>query len=190
MLSVSYFLLSFKRRQIETDLYCNPTDCHQFLDFNFAHPIHIKKSIVYSQGLRIKRLRSSNIAFENHFGSLKGWFQNRGYPKTLVDNQLKRVTETRQTSNQTYKRGSGVPLVLTYHSRLRPRNKPRMYLHLLLLFHFAQVLILESISLGLKYTLFYVNVDHLVVTKVDVRLALMLTIKTFFRVLLQRRVTK
>ena len=50
-------------------------------------------------------------------------------------------------------------------------------------------LVLESIWLGLKYTLVYVNADHLVVTKVDVRLALMLKIQTFFRVLLQRRVT-
>ena len=71
-----------------------------------------------------------------------------------------------------------------------PRNKSRIYLHFLLLFDFAQVLVLESIWLGLKYTLFYVNVDHLVVTKVDARLALMLTIQTFFRVLLQTRVTK
>ena len=30
-------------QHLETDLYCNPTDCHQFLDFNSAHPIHIKK---------------------------------------------------------------------------------------------------------------------------------------------------
>ena len=51
-----------------------------------------------------------------------------------------------------------------------PRNKSRIYLQLLLLFHFAQVLVLESIWLGLKYTLFYVNVNHLFVTKVDVRL--------------------
>ena len=71
-----------------------------------------------------------------------------------------------------------------------PRNKSRIYLHLLLLFHFAQVLVLESIWLGLKYTLFYVSVDHLIVTKVDARLTLMLTIQTFFRVLLQGRVTK
>ena len=102
-------------QHLETDLYCKPTDCQQFLDFNSAHPIHIKKSIVYSQGLCTKRLCSSNVAFENHLESLKNWFQNRGYPKTLVDNQLKRVTETRQTSDQTYKRGNGVPLVLTYH---------------------------------------------------------------------------
>ena len=40
---------------------------------------------------------------------------------------------------------------------------------------------LKSIWLGLKYTLFYVNGDHLVVRKADVRLALMLKIETFFR---------
>ena len=78
--------VSLIEQHLETDLYCKSTDCHQFLDFNSAHPIHIKKSIVFSQGLRIKRLCSSNVAFENHLGSLKGWFQNRGYHKTLVEN--------------------------------------------------------------------------------------------------------
>ena len=71
-----------------------------------------------------------------------------------------------------------------------PRNKSRIYLRVLLLFHLAQVLVLESIWLGLKYTLFDVNVDHLVVTKEDVRLVLMLTIQTVFRFFLQRRLTK
>ena len=52
-----------------------------------------------------KRLCSSNV--EN----IKGWFQNIGCPKTLVENQLKGVTKTRQISDQTYKRGTGVPLV-------------------------------------------------------------------------------
>ena len=70
---------------------------------------------MHSQGLRIKRLCSSNVAFEKYLESLKDRFQNRGYPKTLVDNQLKRVTETGETSDQTYKSGNGVPLVLTDH---------------------------------------------------------------------------
>ena len=81
--------------KLETDLYSKPTDCHQFLEFNSAHPIHIKKSIVYSQGLRIKRLCSSSLAFENHLESIRSWFGKRGYPKKLVDNQLRRVVENR-----------------------------------------------------------------------------------------------
>ena len=109
-------------QHLETDLYCKPTDCHQFLDFNSAHPVHIKKSIVFGPGLRIKRLCPSNVAFKNHLESLKAWFQNRGYPKTLVENQLKPVIETRQTSEQTYKRGNGVPLVLTYRPQLKNIN--------------------------------------------------------------------
>ena len=77
---------------------------------------------MFSQGSRIKRLCSFNVALENHLESLKDWFQNREYPKTLVDNQLKRVTETTQTSEQTYKRGNGVPLVHTYLPRLKNVN--------------------------------------------------------------------
>ena len=109
-------------QHIETDLYCKPPDCHQFLDFNSVHPIHIKKSIVYIQALRIKRLCSSNAAFENPLESIKASFPNGGYPKTVVDNQLERVTQTRRTSDQTYKRGNGVPLVLTYQARLKNVN--------------------------------------------------------------------
>ena len=144
---------------------------------------YVEKSILYSQGLRIKILCSSNAAFENHLESLKCWFQNRGYLKTLVDNQLKHVTETRQTSDQTYKRGNCVPLALAHHPRLNNANdiikKDLAFLYAKVQvqnifisppFHFAQVLVLERTWLGLKYTLFYVNVDHLVVTKVDVKL--------------------
>ena len=34
--------------EFETDLYCKPTDCHQFPEFNSAHPIQNKKMIVYN----------------------------------------------------------------------------------------------------------------------------------------------
>ena len=81
--------------KIETDLYCKPTDYHQFLHFNSAHSFHNKKSIVYSQGLRIKRLVScsSPVAFEKHLESLRSWFCKRGCPQKVVDEQLKRVSE-------------------------------------------------------------------------------------------------
>ena len=40
--------------KFETYLYSKPTDCHQFLEFNSAHLIHIKNVIIHSPGLRIK----------------------------------------------------------------------------------------------------------------------------------------
>ena len=102
----------------ETDLYCKPTDRHQFLEFNSAHPIHSKKSIVYSQGLRIKRLCCKKVTFEKHLESLRSWFGKRGYPKRLVDNQIRRVLESKpeQPFESRTKTGAGVPLVVTYHS--------------------------------------------------------------------------
>ena len=163
---------------LETDLYCKPTNCHQFLDFNSAHPIYTKKSIVYSQGLRIKRLCSSSVAFEN-LESLKGWLQNTGYPKILVNNQLKRVTEARRTSDQIYKRGNGVPLVLIYHPRLNNVNDI-IKKHLVFLYAKEQVenIFTPPFFVSIRAGFFYVNVNHLAVTKVDVRLALMLQKKS------------
>ena len=45
-----------------------------------------------------------------------------------------------------------------------------IYIYINIYIKTAHVLVLESIWLGLKYNLFYVNVDHLFLTKVDVRL--------------------
>ena len=96
---VNFLDVSVKKvdNRLETDLYCKPTDCHQFLHFNSAHPFHIKKSIVYSQGLRIKRLCSSPLVFQKHLDNLKNWFYKRGYPQKVVDTQLKRVAEQSPT---------------------------------------------------------------------------------------------
>ena len=47
--------VSIADNKLEADLFCQPTDCHQFHHFNSAHPFHNKKSIAYSLGLRIKR---------------------------------------------------------------------------------------------------------------------------------------
>ena len=46
-----------------TDVYYKPTDFHQFLHYESSQPIHIKRSIVCSQGLRIKRICSNYNLF-------------------------------------------------------------------------------------------------------------------------------
>ena len=111
--------------KFETDLYSQSTDCHQFLEFNSAHPIHIKKSIVYSQVLRIKRLCLLSLAFEKHLQSMRSWFRKRGCPGKLVDNQLRRVVENRpgQLPEHQTKHGTGVPLMVTYHLRFHDLGK-------------------------------------------------------------------
>ena len=118
--------------KFETDLYSKPTDCHQFLEFNSAHPIHIKKSIGYSQGLSIKRLCSTSVAFEKHLESIRSWFGKRGYPKKPVDNQLRRVVENRpeQLPEHQTKHGTGVPLVFTYHPRFHGKIIRKTFIYL------------------------------------------------------------
>ena len=125
----------FETDKFETDLISKPTDCHQFLEFNSAHPIHVKKSIVYSQGLHIKRLCLSSLAFEKHLESIHSWFVKCGYPRKLVDNQLRRVVENRPEllhEHQT-KHGTGVLLVVTYdpqfHNLGRIIRKKFIYLY-------------------------------------------------------------
>ena len=41
-----------------TNLYCEPTDGHQYLHFESCHPSHTKSSIIFSQALRMRRICS------------------------------------------------------------------------------------------------------------------------------------
>ena len=111
--------------EFETDLYYKPTYCHQFLEINSAYPTHNKKSIVYCQGLRIKRLYSKKDKFEKYLESLRSCFGKRGYPKGLDDNDARRVLKSKPEQlfeshmdwlSDSRKTGIGVPLVVTYHS--------------------------------------------------------------------------
>ncbi len=48
---------------VETDLYCKPTDTHQYLQRGSCHPWHVKKAIPYGQALRIQRISSDDVKF-------------------------------------------------------------------------------------------------------------------------------
>ena len=111
--------VSIVDNKLETDLFCKPTNCHQFLHFNSVHPFRNKKSIVYSQGLRIKRLCLSPLTFQKHLEDLKTSFCNRGYPQKVVDAQIKRVSEKSldELFERPNRKQTGLPLVVTYPPR-------------------------------------------------------------------------
>ena len=52
-----------KGKQLVTDLYIKPTDTHQYLDASSCHAFHSKKSIPFSQALRLNRIFSENSFF-------------------------------------------------------------------------------------------------------------------------------
>ena len=73
-----------------TDLSCKATYGQQYLHYDSSHPDHMKKSSIYSQGLRIKHLYSDGLKLQKHLENLKNWFCDRGYPGGLVDELLQK----------------------------------------------------------------------------------------------------
>ena len=63
-----------------TDLYTKPSDSHNYLDYNSAHPLHCKRSLPYSQFLRIRRICGKDCDFYRHCCMIKYHLLRRGYP--------------------------------------------------------------------------------------------------------------
>ena len=64
--------VKFSDNKLTTDLYVKPTDTHQYLNYISSHPEHTKKSILYSQTLRLRWICS----FETDLVSsieIEGW---------------------------------------------------------------------------------------------------------------------
>ena len=77
-----------KGNQLVTDLYIKPTDTHQYFHASSCHVFHPKKSIPYSQALRLNRICSENSFFDKRCNGLKIWLKGRGYSDKLVRKQI------------------------------------------------------------------------------------------------------
>ena len=77
--------------KLETDLYMKPTDRHQYLLYLCFHPEHTKRSIIYSQTLRVNRLCPLEKDFNYHKLNMKEWFIKRGYPESVIDKETKKA---------------------------------------------------------------------------------------------------
>ena len=75
----------------DTDLFWKPTDAHKYLDFNSCHPKHTFRSIVYSQGIRYRRIISDNNVLSVRLSQLKKFFINCKYPRKFVSDILDNV---------------------------------------------------------------------------------------------------
>ena len=71
--SIPFLDLRVKLSQgkLETDLHIKPTDRHQYLHYSSSHPGHTKRSIVYSQTLRVARVCSHESYFRKHTTEMK-----------------------------------------------------------------------------------------------------------------------
>ena len=87
-------VIKLKGGRIITDLYCKPPDGHQYLHYDSCHADHIKRSIMYSQTLQLKRIYSEKNDLNVHI---------RGYPGYLTEEQVEkalRLTLNDENSNK------------------------------------------------------------------------------------------
>ncbi|MCP3929589.1 MAG: hypothetical protein GY705_10855, partial [Bacteroidetes bacterium] len=77
-------LVKIENNQLTTDLYVKPTDSHNYLKFDSAHPAKCKQSIPYSQFLRVRRICSKLTDYDRHIKDMSTHFIRRGYPIDLL----------------------------------------------------------------------------------------------------------
>ena len=108
---------------IEPDLYTKPTDQHLYLHSKSDHPSSMKQAIPYGLGIRLRRICSDDKSYGGNRKALKEQLYKRGYKKSEVEKQLKKVDSLERDDllNQIHvkeQRQDRVPLVLTYGGSL------------------------------------------------------------------------
>ena len=104
--------------KIVTDLYCKSTDSHQYLHYDSCHVEHIKRSIIFSETLRLKTICCQKSDLNSHVKELQNWFSKRGYPEKVMSKQVNRALRSEENLKEKdgqHMKENGVPLVVTYN---------------------------------------------------------------------------
>ena len=104
---------------VSIDLYVNSTGRHQLIHYTSSRTYHTKRSIVFSQELRVSRICLEKSDFLKHLEKMKSWLLVRGYPEYLIESDVKRVNFV--SKNRNTERGKSfkaIPFVMTYHPKL------------------------------------------------------------------------
>ena len=111
--------LSINGNQISTSVHYRETDAHRYLLYSSSHPVKCKNSVPFSQLLRLKRLCSNKPDFADKAKEICKFFVDSGYPKSIIDDALERISRTsRQQALQAKPIKTSedrIPLTLTYH---------------------------------------------------------------------------
>ena len=125
-----------KNCQLVTDLYIKPTDTHQYSHASSCHVYHSKKSISYSQVLRLNRICSENSFYDKRYKELEVWLRERGYSDKLVRKQIlkARKRKRKELLNDLKDERHDFKLVfnITYHANFPNLKDTMSFLHLLL----------------------------------------------------------
>ena len=73
-----------KNNQLVTDLYIKSIDTHQYLDATSCQVYDSKRSIHYSEALRLNRVCSESLSYNKCCNELEVWLMEREYDDKLV----------------------------------------------------------------------------------------------------------
>ena len=125
-----------KDNQLVTDLYIKPIATHQYLHATSCHVYHSKKSIPYSQALRLNKICSENSFYDKRCNELEVWLRERGYSDKLVRQQILKARKQKRKdllNNMKDKRNDYKLVVnITYHPNFSNLKDTMSFLHLLL----------------------------------------------------------
>ncbi|XP_033103422.1 uncharacterized protein LOC117106179, partial [Anneissia japonica] len=108
---------------ISTSVHHKPTDNHRYLDFNSSHHISLKKSLIYSQCLHIKRICSTPSEYQSELARLTSKFLASNYPISLIKSAISKTSTKSRTDFLTYTPKSNndrIPMIFDYSPNLEP----------------------------------------------------------------------
>ena len=81
-----------KNSTLQTTTYQKPTDQQSYLHAHSDHPKSLKRSLPYSQALRIKTICSTLTEYKKHcYTILKQNFIERGYEENILKDEIDKV---------------------------------------------------------------------------------------------------
>ena len=83
-------------RKLATTIYRKPTDCASYLHFKSNHPIHTKRSIIYSQALRYNMLIDDDNKLTDNLHYLTKAFIAKGYPLKMINEEIRKAMSVPQ----------------------------------------------------------------------------------------------
>ena len=112
--------LKINNHSIQKSVQYKETDTPNHLHHTSLHPDHCKQVIPYSQLLQLRRICSDNDDFAARAAEMKAFFQARGYPEALLNDDLCKIStvssnEALRLSAERDTTESRVPLVLAYN---------------------------------------------------------------------------
>ena len=97
---INFLDISFcfdEQNTLQTDLYKKPTDSRNFLNFSSCHAQYTFSSVIYSQGLRLRRIINDDSRLQQRLKELGEDFEKSNYPVKLINKILNKVMNTERS---------------------------------------------------------------------------------------------